>query len=125
MIRLPELALAPALLLVAVPAQAIAAPLENRFDGTWSVVAMTETGSCRGPYHYPIVIRGGTVDEASGNAADASGRAGSDGRIAGTIRQGPATIAVSGRLRGSAGKGRWILDGLASCAGRWTARRTG
>ena len=97
----------------------------NRFDGAWSVVAMAESGTCTGPYRYPIVIRDGNVDDAGGNGVDASGRAGADGRITGTIRQGLANVSVSGRLRGSGGSGRWTLSGLATCSGRWTARRSG
>ncbi|MGX7706218.1 hypothetical protein [Methylobacterium sp. Gmos1] len=119
----PALFLAFALPAVALPA--LAAPAANRFDGAWSVVATAETGSCTGPYRYPIVIRDGIVDDAGGNGVDASGRAGADGRITGTIRSGLASVAVSGTLRGSAGSGRWSLSGISPCTGRWTARRTG
>ncbi|WP_245239642.1 hypothetical protein [Methylobacterium variabile] len=73
----------------------------------------------------PIVIRGGTVDDAGGNGVDASGRAAADGRITGTIRSGLASVDVTGRLRGASGSGRWSLAGLSPCSGRWTARRTG
>ena len=124
--RLPALAaiLAPALLL-APAGPASAAPSAGRFDGAWSVVATAETGNCTGPYRYPIVIRDGVVDDAGGNGVDASGRAGADGRITGTIRSGLASVSVSGRLRGTAGSGRWSLAGISPCSGRWTARRTG
>ncbi|SFV12444.1 hypothetical protein SAMN02799631_05473 [Methylobacterium sp. 174MFSha1.1] len=124
--RHPVLARASLLALLLGPAApALAAPAANRFDGAWSVVATAETGSCTGPYRYPIVIRDGVVDDAGGNDVDASGRAGADGRITGTIRSGLASVAVSGRLRGSAGSGRWSLAGISPCTGRWTARRTG
>jgi hypothetical protein len=124
MTRLRHSLLVPALSLglAAAPASAHAA---NRFDGAWSVIATAESGSCTGPYRYPIVIRDGTVDDAGGHGVDASGRAGADGRITGTIRQGLASVSVSGRLRGADGSGRWTLSGLASCSGRWTARRSG
>ncbi|RVU17199.1 hypothetical protein [Methylobacterium oryzihabitans] len=108
------------LLVLAAPARAT-----TRFDGAWSVVATTESGRCTGPYRYPIVIRGGIVDDAGGNDVDASGQAAADGRITGRIRQGLASVSVSGRLRGAAGSGRWTLSGLGGCSGRWTARRTG
>jgi len=96
----------------------------GRFDGAWSVVATSSESSCTGPYNYPIVIRDGQVDDAGSNDVDASGRAGADGGITGTIRKGLAVVTVSGRLKGKAGSGRWTLSGLASCSGRWTARRT-
>lgn len=115
-------------LVLAVAASVLAAPATaapNRFDGAWSVVATAETGNCTGPYRYPIVIRGGIVDDAGGHGVDASGRATADGRITGTIRSGLASVAVTGTLRGSAGSGRWTLAGISPCTGRWTARRTG
>lgn len=122
--RLRDAVLAPALILGLASASG-AAHASNRFDGAWSVVAMPESGTCTGPYRYPIVIRDGQVDDAGGNGVDASGHAGEDGRIVGTIRRGLADVAVSGRLRGDVGRGRWALTGLGSCSGRWTARRTG
>ncbi|GJD36019.1 hypothetical protein [Methylobacterium aerolatum] len=112
------------LALLGLAAPAGAAPAANRFDGGWSVTATGETGDCAGPYRYAIVIRDGIVDDAGGSDVDASGRTASDGRITGTIRKGLANVAVSGRLRGSAGTGRWTLTGLGSCSGRWTARRS-
>lgn len=108
--------------LAAGPARA--APAAHPFDGAWSVVATAETGTCTGPYRYPIVIRAGIVDDAGGSGVDASGRADAAGRISGTIRSGLASVAVTGRLRGAAGSGRWSLAGISPCTGRWTARRT-
>lgn len=124
MTRLRTAALAPTLLLALASTPRAASPT-NRFDGACSVVATAETGTCTGPYRYPIVIRGGNVDDAGGNGIEASGRTGSDGQIVGTIRKGLASVTVSGRLRGSGGNGRWSLSGLGACSGRWTARRTG
>lgn len=122
----PSHAALPVVLLVTLGSAPVrAAPPTNPFDGAWSVTATTESGSCSGPYRYPIVIRGGSVDDAGDNDVDASGQAGRDGRIAGTIRQGLANVSVKGRLSGSTGAGRWTLTGLAACSGRWTARRTG
>jgi hypothetical protein len=112
------------LAILAFASTATAAPAANRFDGNWSVVATSDDESCTGPYRYAIVIRDGNVDDAGSNGVDASGRTGPDGRITGIIRKGLANVAVSGRLRGSGGGGSWTLSGLASCSGRWTARRT-
>ena len=118
-------ALLPPFALLALASVATAAPAANRFDGNWSVVATSADESCTGPYRYAIVIRDGNVDDAGDNGVDTSGRTGADGRITGTIRKGLASVAVSGRLKGSGGGGRWSLSGLGSCSGRWTARRTG
>ncbi|TXN81119.1 hypothetical protein [Methylobacterium sp. WL8] len=102
-------------------------PVEARtgFDGRWSVSATVDDGGCTGPYRYPIVVRDGIVDDASGSGADASGRVGKGGRLVGSIRSGLASIAVEGRLRTSAGSGRWNMAGPISCSGRWTASRSG
>jgi hypothetical protein len=102
-----------------------AAVAATRFDGNWSVTATVDDGGCTGPYRYPIVIRDGVVDDAGGSGVDASGRAGADGRIVGTIRNGPASVAVEGRLRVSEGQGVWTLSGPVPCSGRWTSRKTG
>lgn len=124
MTRFRHAAFAPALFLgLAVLPETVHAA--SRFDGVRSVVATAESGSCSGPYRYPIVIRDGNVDEAGGQGVDASGRASADGRITGTIRRGLADVAVSGRLRRATGSGRWTLSGLTACSGRWIAHRTG
>lgn len=122
--RLRDAVLAPALILGLASASGTA-HAANRFDGAWSVVAMAESGTCTGPYRYPIVIRDGQVDDAGDTGVEASGHAGDDGRITGTIRRGLANITVFGRLGGAAGRGRWTLSGLGSCSGRWTAHRSG
>ena len=72
-----------------------------------------------------VVLRDGVVAAAGGTGVAASGRAGADGRSTGTLRSGLASVSVSGRLRGTAGSGRWSLAGISPCSGRWTARRTG
>lgn len=118
-------ALVPLLLVACGGVPADAASTANHFDGSWTVEATGSEGSCPGPYHYPIVIRNGQVDDAGGNDVDASGRAEADGDISGTIRRGLAVVSVSGRLTGSAGSGQWSLSGLGSCTGHWTARRVG
>lgn len=97
---------------------------QARFDGRWTVSATVDDGGCTGPYRYPIVVRDGVVDDASGSAADASGRVADDGRIVGSIRSGLASIAVEGRLQASTGSGRWTLTGPISCSGRWTSSKS-
>ena len=86
MIHLSPAALPAILLVVLTAVPAHAAPPAHPFDGAWSVTATSGSVSCRGSYRYPIVIWGGTVDDAGNNTVDASGQAGRDGRIAGTIR---------------------------------------
>ena len=105
---------------VPVPATALVG-----FDGQWSVSATVDAGSSTGPDRYLIIVRDGTVDDARGSGADASGRVGNDGRRVGSIKSGLANIAVEGRLRTTAGSGRRNLSGPTSCSGRWTVAKAG
>ena len=113
-----------ALLIALTCGSSLPALARAKFDGQWSVAATVDDGGCTGPYRYPIVIRDGIVDDAGDNGVDASGRAGADGRIVGTIRNGLANIVVEGRLRNATGSGRWNLTGPLPCTGRWTAKKT-
>jgi len=118
----PKLA---AMVLTIASAVPVPATAQVGFDGHWSVSATVNEGGCTGPYRYPIVVHDGAVDDASGSGADASGRVGDDGRLVGSIKSGLADIAVEGRLRATAGSGRWNLSGPISCSGRWTATKAG
>ena len=102
---------------VPVPATALVG-----FDGQSSVSATVDAGSSTGPDRYLIIVRDGTVDDARGSGADASGH---DGRHVGSIKSGLANIAVEGRLRTTAGSGRRNLSGPTSCSGRWTVAKAG
>lgn len=106
-------------------AMPVPATAQVGFGGQWSVSATVDEGGCIGPYRYPIVVRDGVVDDASGSGADAFGRVADDGTLIGSIRSGLASIAVEGRLRSSTGSGRWNLGGPVACSGRWTANKRG
>ena len=99
------------------------AAAQSKFDGTWSVVIVTESGECDRAYRYPVSIKRGVVTHASGvdRSFAIKGRVTSSGRANVTISRGNQAASGSGRLRGDSGTGRWTSAN--NCAGYWTAEK--
>ncbi|KMO32447.1 large exoprotein involved in heme utilization or adhesion [Methylobacterium tarhaniae] len=97
----------------------------NRFDGTWSVEVITESGSCDRAYRYGIVIENGQARYAGGGDFTVSGRVQPTGAVRATISRGDAAAQVVGRLGEGTGTGNWTTSGSTSCKGRWNAERRG
>ena len=97
----------------------------DRFDGTWSVEIITETGSCDRAYRYPVRIENGRA-RFIGTAFVGEGGVTRNGAIRGSISNGAATADVRGRLdRNGFGTGTWVASGALSCRGHWNAERRG
>ncbi|APT31840.1 clustering-based subsystem [Methylobacterium phyllosphaerae] len=97
----------------------------DRFDGTWSVEIITETGSCDRAYRYPVRIENGRA-RFIGTAFVVEGGVTRNGAIRGSISNGAATADVRGRLdRNGFGAGTWVASGALSCRGHWNAERRG
>jgi hypothetical protein len=77
-----------------------------RYDGTWSVLVVTEKGTCDPAYRYPIRISNGSLLNA--------------GALTVTISAGGKSATGSGRLSGDMGIGSWTGG---ACSGSWTAER--
>jgi hypothetical protein len=92
------------------------------YDGLWSVVIITEKGSCDRAYRYPIRISQGTLANAGNDSFVISGKVASSGAITVTVSHGDKSANGSGRLHGAAGVGTWSAG---SCAGTWEAERRG
>ena len=92
----------------------------GNFDGKWSVVVVTEKGTCDRAYRYPIDIRNATLVNAGNTSFDISGKVQGDGAVAVRISYGDKSASGSGYLSGSSGEGHWSGGG---CAGSWTAER--
>jgi hypothetical protein len=105
--------------LTATSTTSFAAP---RYDGTWSVLVMTQKGDCDPAYRYPIVITNGTLANGGGNPFTITGRIAQTGAITVTISAGGKSATGSGRLAGNIGGGSWTGG---SCSGSWTAERRG
>lgn len=117
--------LARSLVLGAVLSSAATAPAtasDGRFDGTWSVDLVTESGLCDAHTRYTLSVRDGEVRPvARSGGASVSGRVKADGAVGLSVSTPAASGTVSGRLQPEAGAGVWRVSAL--CSGRWTARR--
>jgi hypothetical protein len=110
------LALCLAAIMSATP-QATSAP---SYDGLWSVVIVTGTGTCDRAYRYPIRISNGTLVNAGDEAFVITGKVSANGSVSVKVSHGEKHAAGSGRLSGNVGAGSWRGG---DCAGTWEAER--
>ena len=118
-------ALAALAILASVPASA--APMgaaRPSFDGNWSVLIVTEQGTCDRAYRYPVRISGGSVGYAGEASFNVTGRVGANGAVTVTVSRGNQSASGSGMLSLSDGSGRW-RTASGECSGHWTAERRG
>jgi hypothetical protein len=92
------------------------------YDGTWSVLVVTKSGTCDPAYRYPIRISNGTLINAGGNPFTITGKIAGSGAITVTISAAGKSATGSGHLAGNTGSGQWTGG---SCSGSWTAERRG
>ena len=104
-----------------VPAGSAPAGKPN-FDGAWSVLIVTEKGTCDRAYRYPIKIANGTVDYAGSASFTVTGKVGTNGAVTVTVARGNQSASGSGRMSETDGTGRWQTAG-GECSGIWTAER--
>lgn len=101
----------------------------DRFDGRWSVVIITDAGTCDRAYRYGVEINGGRVfynSGAGGPDVAISGQVDPRGRVSVSVRSGESGANGTGRLSGSTGEGYWRgTSQNSSCSGRWQAEREG
>jgi hypothetical protein len=101
-----------------------ARPSQSSFDGTWSVIIITDAGSCDRSSRYGVQIVGGRIVADGASGAAMSGRVDPAGRVSVSLRSGDAFASGSGRLSGYSGSGRWQgVSGNSRCAGHWQAQR--
>src|SRR3954470_13535021 len=93
---------------------------KQSFDGTWSVLIVTEKGTCDRAYRYPIRINNGTLVNGNNDSFVISGKVNDTGAVNVTVSQGSKSASGSGRLAGEAGMGTWAGGG---CSGTWEAER--
>lgn len=98
-----------------------------RFDGTWTMTAVTTRGHC-GTIPVGMFIRRGHVSATSGSYAFApirmSGRVSPSGSASLKAVTGPRIALGTGRFRGIAAHGTWRGTGPSGvCYGDWTATR--
>jgi hypothetical protein len=112
-------------ILAATAAPALPAPIaagKASFDGTWSVLIVTEKGTCDRAYRYPIRIRNGSVGYAGEASFNVTGRVGQNGAVTVTVSRGSQSATGTGRMSSSDGTGRWATAS-GECSGTWSAER--
>jgi len=105
---------------VSKPSTALAAV----YDGSWSVLIITEKGDCDRAYRYALKVANGHVSYDGGASVNMAGTVAPSGAVQVNIKLGNKGASGSGHLTASSGAGTWRGVGpSASCAGRWEAER--
>jgi uncharacterized membrane protein YgcG len=113
-------ALAISMMFAATAYATILAQAKTNFDGNWSVVIITEKGTCDRSYRYPVRITDGTVGYAGEASFKVSGRVNANGAVTVTVSRGDQHASGSGKLSGTSGGGSWSGG---DCSGTWQAER--
>ena len=105
-------------------AAAPAAAARTNYDGSWSVLIVTNSGPCDRGYRYGLSIRGGRVFYEGSAAVNVDGRVAPNGRVQVRVWAGSQSASGAGRLSSNYGSGTWRGAGSSSsCEGSWTAER--
>jgi hypothetical protein len=96
------------------------------YDGLWSVLIITEQGTCDRGYRYSVRIRNGVVGHAdpANSSFRIGGRVTGGGGISVSVARGTQSAAGSGRISRNSGSGRW-KSARGECSGVWQAERRG
>jgi len=92
------------------------------FDGSWSVLIVTEQGKCDRAYRYPVKIENGLVGYAGSASFTVSGKVDPKGAVTVTVARGSQSATGTGVMSGTDGSGHWVA-GSGECSGSWTAER--
>jgi hypothetical protein len=90
------------------------------FDGSWSVVIVTDKGSCDRSYRYPVRISKGEVLNDGPSLVNVSGKVGNNGAVKVLVSAGDKSAMGVGKLSTLKGGGSWSGG---ECSGRWEAER--
>ena len=117
--------LAGALASASIATPAGTAVARTSYDGSWSVLIITQSGACDRAYRYGVQISNGYV-LGGGGPANLQGHVANNGAVRVSVSAGDQRAAGSGRLSRDRGSGVWRGQGpTGTCAGRWTAERRG
>jgi len=104
---------------------AAVATARTPFDGAWSVLIVTEHGTCDRAYRYALRIADGRLyyDDPSFSV---SGGVDGAGRVRVGVSAGGQSAAGYGQLSGNYGQGSWSgRSSTSQCSGHWEAERRG
>lgn len=96
------------------------------FDGLWSVLIITDQGTCDRGYRYAVRIRNGVVGHAdpANSSFRIAGRVVGSGAINVSVARGTQSANGSGRISRNGGAGNW-KSARGECSGTWQAERRG
>ena len=103
------------------PASAPAVAKSN-FDGHWSVLIVTQKGTCDRAYRYPVKINNGSVGYAGEASFNVTGKVGDNGAVTVTVSHGDKRATGTGHMSANDGAGIWTAAS-GECSGTWTAER--
>jgi hypothetical protein len=93
-------------------------------DGNWTVLVITEKGTCDKAYRYSVGVANGQVRYQGDTAVNFNGTVAPNGAVKVNIRLGEQGANGTGRLSATSGAGTWRGVGSAGeCTGRWEAER--
>jgi hypothetical protein len=118
---IPALAAAAILSASALPASAPAFA-KSSYDGHWSVLIVTQKGTCDRAYRYPVKIDNGSVGYAGQASFDVTGKVGPNGAVTVTVSKAGKSAKGTGRMSATDGAGIWTAA-TGECSGTWTAER--
>jgi hypothetical protein len=94
------------------------------FDGNWSVLVITETGTCDAAYRYGVSVDNGAVHYRGESGIDIAGSVDDKGHVRVRIGRGEQSAEGIGQLSETSGSGTWSGSSSSSrCQGRWEAER--
>jgi hypothetical protein len=115
-------------LLAAALSSGIVTPVKAQaaYDGLWSVLIITDKGTCDRGYRYAIRIKGGKVTHAdpANSSFRINGRVSGNGAARVSVARGDQSANGSGRITRNGGAGRW-KSAKGECSGTWEAERRG
>jgi hypothetical protein len=99
------------------------APARTPYDGSWTVLIVTQRGTCDRAYRYGVQIVNGNVTY-DGGIVTLTGRVAANGAVRVNVSSGSANANGTGRLSKNVGRGSWSgRSGSDACAGYWEAER--
>jgi hypothetical protein len=100
------------------------AALAASHDGNWSVLVITEQGTCDRGYRYTMNVANGRVVYQGDAAVSFNGTVAPNGAVKVSIKGGDKDANGTGHLSANAGTGTWRGSGsVGTCTGSWEAER--
>ena len=108
-----------ATLLIAACATATA---RSAYDGSWSLLFVTQKGDCDSAYNFTVNVSNGVITHP--NIVHFRGYVTNRGFVRASVTVHEKHASGSGRLAANSGQGTWSgYSGSSRCSGYWTAQR--